>query len=137
MKVTIDGVAVDHVVWDCTANGHNDTLWVTSFMLPNFQDAADMVVKWLPIPVGDYLEQGLPVLDYTQEVATFIPTFQGDIDVGSMFHNFLAHATKRHSLGVRYTKTESNSSVRERNIFLRFCRLNFGNKASAYIACQM
>ena len=137
-KVTVDGVAMDiRVVWDCTANGHNDTLWVPSFMLPTFQDAADMVVKWLPIPVGDYLEQGSPVLDYTQEAATFIPTFQGDIDVGSMFHNFLAHATERHSLGVRYTKTESNAFVRECDIFLRFCRLNFGNKASAYLACQM
>ena len=137
VKVMIDGVVADiRVVWDCTANGHNDTLWVPSFMLPNFQDAADMVVKWLPMPVGDYLEQGSPVVDYTQDAGTFIPTFQGDIDVGSMFHNFLAHMTERHSLGVRYTETDP-TAVLEHDIFLRFCRLNFGNKASPYLACQM
>ena len=39
-------------------------------------------------------------------------------------------------MGVRYTETDP-TSVKERDIFLRFCRLTFGNKASPYISCQM
>ena len=73
------------VVWDCKVNGLNRTLWAPSFMLPTFQDAEDMVVKWLPKPVGDYLDAGSPVIDYTEEGTKFIPTVQGDIDVGAMF----------------------------------------------------
>ena len=54
IKLDIDGKVVEiRVVWDCTANGHNKTMWTPGFMLPSFQDAADMVVKWLPMPVGE------------------------------------------------------------------------------------
>ena len=104
-------------------------------MLPAFQDAADMIVKWLSMPVGDYLEQGSPKMDYTQDAGTCIPTFQTDVDVGSMFHNFGVHRSERHSLGVRYIKTDPNRAY-ELETFWRFTILKFDNKVSGYIACQ-
>ena len=91
-KVFLNNVVTDiRVVWDCRVNGHNETLWQPGFRLPTFDDAADMVVKWLSMPVGDYFDQGSPVMDYTQDVGRFIKTFQGDVDVGAMFNNFIAH----------------------------------------------
>ena len=42
----VDGVAKEiRIVWDYSANGHNNSLWAPGFMLPLFQDAADIVVK--------------------------------------------------------------------------------------------
>ncbi|KAL7525378.1 hypothetical protein ACHAXR_003796, partial [Thalassiosira sp. AJA248-18] len=65
-KLVLLGVVLDvRCVWDSRSNGHNVTLFVPGFMLPTFQNAMDMVVKWLPMPVGDYLELGSPVVDYT------------------------------------------------------------------------
>ena len=88
-KVALDNVVTYiRVVWDCRVNGHNETLWQPGFRLPTFQDATDMVVKSLSIPVGDYLEQGSTVMKYTQDVGRFIKTFQGDVDLGVMFNNF-------------------------------------------------
>ncbi len=44
-----DGMVLDvHCVWYCRTNGHNETLWVTGFMLTTVSDAEDQVVKWLP-----------------------------------------------------------------------------------------
>ena len=135
-KVALNNVITDiRVVWDCRINGHNETLWQPGFRLPTFDDAADMVIKWLSIPVGDYLKQGSPVMDYTQDASLFIKTFQGDVDVGAMFNNFVAHESERHSLGVRFVHTDANARI-ERETFERFCVLNFGNMTSPYLACQ-
>ena len=43
-----------------------------------------MGIKWLSMPVGDYLDQGSTVMDYTQDASRFIKTFQGDVDVGAI-----------------------------------------------------
>ena len=135
-KVSLDNVVTDiRVVWDCRINGHNATLWQPGFRLPTFADAADMVVKWLSIPVGDYLAQGSPVMDYTQDASVFTKTYQGDVDVGAMFNNFVAHESERHSLGVRFIHTDPKT-LKELETFLRFCSLNFGNMTSPVLACQ-
>ena len=94
-----------------------------------------MVVKWLSIPVGDYLVQSSPLMDYTQDTIHFIKTFQGDVDVGAMFNIFVFHESERHSLGVRFIHTDPLSQV-ERETIERFCVLNFGNMTSPYVACQ-
>ncbi len=136
VKLVVDGVVKEiRVVWDCTANGHNNTLWAPGFMLPSFQEAADLVVKWLPISVGEYLSRGSPVIEYTQSEQTFTKTWLGDIDVGAMFHNFQAHLSDRSSLGARVIHTNNNGSVEEEE-FERFGVLNFGNKCSPVIAFQ-
>ena len=51
-------------------------------MLPTVSDAEDQVVKWLSVNVGEYLDQGSPITDYTaQDGSCFIRTNQGDIDI--------------------------------------------------------
>ena len=136
VKVEVAGKVVDiRVVWDCRTNGHNETLWAPGFRLPVFQDMADLVVKWLSCAVGEYLELGSPIQDYTQDATTFIKSFQADIDVGEMFHNFKAHEEERSSLGVRYTMTKGEGQV-ETDEFMRFVCLNFGNLSSPYLAGQ-
>jgi len=97
--------------------------------------ATDIVVKWLPMPVGEYLKQGLPNIDYTQEGRTFIPTVLGDIDVGEMFHNFQTHESGRLYLGARAINTRDDGSVEDVE-FWHFSSLNFRNKCSPYIAYQ-
>ena len=78
-----DGTILDvRCVWDCKVNGHNATLWAPGFMLPTALGGEDQVVKWLTMSVGEYLQQGSPVMDYTQDPSMFKKTKQGDIDVG-------------------------------------------------------
>ena len=38
------------------------------------------MVKWLLTPVSEYLREGSPVLDYTQEDDEFIKSKHGDIE---------------------------------------------------------
>ena len=86
--------------------------------------------------VGDFLDQGSPVMGYTQDASWFIKTFQGDnVDVGTMFNSFVAHESKHHSLGVRFVHTNADALM-DRETFERFCVLNFGNMTSSYLACQ-
>ena len=61
-----------------------------------------MVVKWLTMAMGLYLEQGSPVMNYNQEAQNIIVSHSGDIDIGGMFHNFLSRFKDRHVLGVRF-----------------------------------
>ena len=136
MKVIIDGVVTDiRVIWDSKSNGHNATLWAPSFMLDDCGDVEEHVVKWLAIPVGQYLEKGSPPQDYTQPASSFIKSKQGDVDVGGMFHNFRAHYEERENLGVRWIETQNDGSL-ERHEFLRFNVLHFGGRSSPWIACQ-
>ncbi len=94
------------------------------------------VVKWLSVPAGQYLEQGSPKQNYDTQLAdSFIKTTQSDIDVGQMFHNFIAHETERDRLGVRYISTRNNGSL-EPHKFWRFCRSHFGGRSSPVDCCQ-
>ena len=136
VKVLVDGVVTDiRVIWDSKSNGHNATLWAPSFMLDDCGDVEEHVVKWLAIPMGQYLEQGSPPQDYTRTDCSYIKSKQGDVDVGGMFHNFLAHQNERENLGVRWIETQNDGSM-ERHEFLRFTVLTFGGKSSPYLACQ-
>jgi hypothetical protein len=123
------------VVWDSKSNGHNAVLWAPSFMLCDFGDLEEIVVRWLSVPVGTYLLMGCPDQDYTQDATNFIKTWQSDIDVSKHFNNWQAHEEDRPYLGVRMFDTRNNGSL-ERQWFARFSALHFGGRASPYIACQ-
>ena len=88
-------------------NGHNATVFAPDFMLPTALDAEDQVVKWLSLRVAEYLQQGSPTMDYTQDASICIKTLQGDIDVGQYFNNFRVHPADQHTLGVRYIYTDN------------------------------
>ncbi|WP_461094280.1 hypothetical protein, partial [Staphylococcus aureus] len=79
-----------------------------SFILAEFADLEDIVIKWLSQPVGSYLAAGSPDEDYTQGPLHFVKTWQADIDVGQQFHNFQAHQKDRPYLGVRMINTHND-----------------------------
>jgi len=136
-KLVVEDVVVDvWCVWDCKRNGHNATLWAPGFMLPTALDAEDQVIKWLDIPLGEYLECGSPIMDYTRDPSVFIKTKQGDIDVGQHFNNFRAHGCDQPSLGVRYMHTDNSPGAIERESLMGFVVYPFGNKCVPYICCQ-
>lgn len=99
------------VVWDSKANGHNSVLWAPSFILGDFRDLEEITVKWLTMPVASYLLMGSPDEDYSQDADMFIKSWQSDIDVGSQFHNFVAHHQDRPYLGVRMIDTSNDGSI--------------------------
>ena len=135
-KVMLDSVVVDiRVVWDSKSNGHNATLWAPGFMLDDAGDLVELVVKWLAVPMSQYIGEGSPPQDYTQPESKFTKSKQGDVDVGGMFHNFRAHAKEQANLGVRWMETR-NDGAPERHEFLRFNVLHFGGKCSPYLASQ-
>ena len=71
----VEEVVIDvHYIWDCKRNGHNKTLRSPGFMLDGPLDAANQVVKWLDVPVREYLENGSPVMDYIQSSSCFTRT---------------------------------------------------------------
>ena len=121
-------------VWDASKNGLNATLWSPKFMLPTSQDAEDLVVKWLPMPVGEYLDLGSPMIDYSQKI-DFIASYQTDLDVEEMFNEFQMHFSERHTMGVRYVHT-LGPNVHEPETIMRWKVLNFGGTNSPYLACQ-
>ena len=45
---------------------------VSIFYLPKFLDVENLVVKWLPLTLGDYLEMGSPSQDYSHDPESFI-----------------------------------------------------------------
>ena len=122
-------------VWDAKRNGLNDTLWAPSFSLSTTRSAEDLVVKWLLIPVGDYLRQGSPPQDYSQDQDLMIKDFQYDLDVAQQFNNYQMHKKERHSHGVRYISTRNDGSM-EPQTFLQCSVLNFGCVCSPYVATQ-
>ena len=134
-KFNEGGIVDIRAVWDAKRNGLNATLWAPSFCMPTTKDAADLVVKWLLLPVAAYFLAGCPPQDYTQDESLFIKSYQFDEDVGQMFHNFLMHASERHSHAVRFTHTRNNGSF-EPHSFYRWCVLNFGCLLSPYLAGQ-
>ena len=71
-------------------------------MLPIKSNAEDLIVKWLPIPVGHYLAAGSPPQDYTQDKIFSIKSYQLNNDGRQQFSNFLMHKSERHSHDVRF-----------------------------------
>jgi hypothetical protein len=94
-----------------------------------------MVTKWLAVLVATYLDAGLPSQDYTQSACTFVKSKQGDINVGAMFNNFLAHLSERHRLGVRVINTWPVGEYKHYE-FWHFCALHFGGQPSLCLSCQ-
>ncbi len=136
VKVMVDGEVLDiQVICNSKSNGHNATLWAPSFMLDDIGDVKEMLVKWLAVPVAVYLNAGSPSQDYSQSAGTFTKSKQGDINVGTMFNNFLTHPSERHSLGVRVIHTQPEG-IYEHHEFWCFCVLHFGGCLSPYLACQ-
>eukprot|EP00804_Cyclotella_cryptica_P017517 CCRYP_006693-RA/>CCRYP_006693-RA protein AED:0.46 eAED:0.57 QI:0/0/0/1/0/0/2/0/300 len=123
------------VVWDSKVNHHNAALWAPSFILADFGDPEETVVKWLSQPVASYLLAGSPDEDYTGDANSFIKTWQADIDMGQQFHNFPSHEYDRLFLGLRMIDTH-NDGVHEHHWFMRFNTLHFGGWSSPYIANQ-
>ena len=83
-------------------------------------DAEDQVIKWLTVLVREYLQQGSLVIDYTQEVSTYIKTTQGDIDIGQHFKKIRLHPIDQPTLGVWYTYTNNTGNTKERQALFRF-----------------
>ena len=96
------------VVWDAKKNGVNDHLWAPHFFLPGSSNLESLLTH---------------------------KSFQGDMDVGEMFLNFMLHFKDRKHFGVRYfSKDDKGKEIVE---LTRFCRLMFGSKCSPYAAVQM
>lgn len=66
--------------------------------MPTFCNLCNLVVKWLPVPVGDYLalEWRMP---RPQPGGNVIKSYQEDMDIGEMFLNYMMHHKKRHAFG--------------------------------------
>ena len=118
------------LVWDATRNGNNDTLYAPSFWMPTFRTLQDLVIKWLPCSVSDYLDNIIP--SDPQESDWRIP-HQSDMDVGEMFLNYSLHYSERHMFGMRLI---SGTGSEEVEIIMRFNRLLFGGKPCPYLAVQ-
>ena len=132
-----NGIVTDvRIVWDSKINRLNRHLWAAGFRLPTCRDGESQVVKWLLTPVSEYLREGSPVLDYTQEDNVFIKSKQGDIDVGQHFNNFRMHEVDRPYNGVRQILTNNAPGGTETQTWRRFTVLPFGTKCSPYYACQ-
>jgi len=139
--VADDGTILDvRCVWDCRRNGHNATLYAPGFMLPTALDAEDQVIKWLSLPVAEYLRLGSPRQDYTQDTDCFVRSVQGDIDIGKHFNNFRVHPEDQDSMGVRYIYTNTvdrlPEDAQEKEELWKFSSCCFGNSNSPYICCQ-
>ena len=112
------------LVWDAKRNGYNLTLWCPSFWLPTFATLSNLIIKWIPCSLQDYLNGDIPD---TPSESDWRRCHQADMDVGEMFLNFMLHHSERHSFGVRL-ETEFNGTTMVE--FKRFQRLLFGCKAS-------
>jgi hypothetical protein len=122
-------------VWDAKRNGLNEMLWVPKFPLPGTQDAANQVVKWLTMPVGQYLKVGSPPQDYSQDQDLYIKSFSFDHDVVQQFNNFPLNEKDRHSRGVRFIHSRNDGSI-EPQTMLQCSVMAFGCKTFPYLATQ-
>jgi hypothetical protein len=110
-------------------------LWTPKFPLPTAQDAADLVVKWLLMPVGQYLKEGSPLQDYSQDQDLYIKSYSFDHDVAHQFNNFPLNEKGRHSHGIRFIHTRNDGSV-EPQTMLQCSVMMFGCKTFPYLATQ-
>jgi hypothetical protein len=81
----------------------------------------------------ELLKMGSPDQDYSQDAASFIKSWQADIDVGQQFNNFATHNEDRPYCGVRMIDTRNDGSA-EVHWFARFCVLHFGGRPSPFNA---
>jgi len=70
------------VVWDSKVNRHNAALWAPSFILADFGDLEETVIKWLSTLVANclHLQKGSPGEDCTEGTNQFIKTRQEGLD---------------------------------------------------------
>ena len=61
---------------------------------------------------------------------------QGNVNVGGMFHKFLAHQKEHENLGVSWIEIQNDGSF-EQHEFLWFIVLHFGGRSSPYLAGQV
>jgi len=95
------------IVYDGTSSGVNEAVWAPSFFLPT------------SVSLARLLEPG---------------TYQMDMDVGEMFHNFPLHSSIRPYCGVNLMAFKE-LSLKEST--LRWTRLWMGFGPSPYLACSM
>ena len=122
-------------VWDAKRNGLNATLWCPKFSVPTTLDAENLVVKWLLVPVGEYLRSGSPPQDYSQDESLYLKSWQFDHDIAQQFNNFVLHEKERHSHGIKFISTRNDGGPEEET-FLQLCVLNFGCLCNPYVAVQ-
>ena len=88
------GVDDIRLVWDASQNGVNKTLWAPSFWMPMFRIIQELIIRWLPCSIEDYLAGRIP--ETSVESDWRIP-HQSDMDAGEMFLNFILHHSERHA----------------------------------------
>jgi hypothetical protein len=121
-------------VWDAKRNGLNSNLWCQKFSVPSTQDAEDLVIKWLFVPVGEYLASGSPPQDYSLDQDAFVKSWQLEHDVlAQQLDNCTLHKKERQLHGVRYIHTD-NSGAPERQSLLQLRVVNFGCLTNPYLA---
>lgn len=108
------------LVWDATRNGVNETHWAPLFWMPTFRTLMDLIIKWLPCSVLNYILGNIPA-DPTPE--DWRVPHQSDMDVGEMFLNYLMHYSERHMFGARIISGEPPNEVEH---IMRFQRPLFG-----------
>ena len=102
------GIDDVRMVYDGTASGFNESIWV-----PNF---------------------GLPTID-TLIRATGPTTWMVDLDIGDMFLNFMLHRTARTFVGIDVTHIfPEDVAPNARCLWLQWCRCAMGLKSSPYQA---
>ena len=87
-----------HLVWDAMRNGYNTTLWTPSFWFPTLATLTNLVCKWLPGTVMEYLTR---TCTENPDKADWQRCYQLDMDVGEMYLNYMLHFSERHLFGVR------------------------------------
>ena len=118
------------LVWDASRNGINETLYAPSFWMPTFRTLQDMIIKWIPCSISDYLAGRVPTSPSPDDWR--IP-HQSDMDVGEMFLNYTLHYSERHTFGVRII---TGFGDEEQTVIRRFSRLMFGGTPCPYLAVQ-
>lgn len=103
------GIQDVRMVYDGTASGLNDRIWVPSFPLPTAETHLRA------------LEPGY---------------FMADVDIGEMFLNFVLHESLQAVAGVDLTQLFSDELGGEKVLWERWCRCAMGLKSSPYQAVQ-
>jgi hypothetical protein len=140
-QFAVEKVADEHgnvldisAVWDAKRNGLNSNLWCQKFSVLSTQDAEDLVIKWLFVPVGEYLASGSPPQDYSLDQDAFVKSWQLEHDVlAQQLDNCTLHKKERQLHGVRYIHTD-NSGAPERQSLLQLRVVNFGCLTNPYLA---
>jgi hypothetical protein len=87
------------------------------------------------MPVGQYLKEGSPPQDYSQDQDLYIKSYSLDHDVAQQFYNFPLNEKERHSHGAQFIHTQKDGSV-EPQTMLQCSVMPFGCKTFPYLATQ-